>query len=164
MRPSRKGCLMDQIREAAAWIATTDFCPWPLNHLARWFGCKMLGYSNRFAESIVSQSRLIQKYPIKHSLGVGNEVYACWLSGEGVITDHDEGLLRSGAVKELIVPDPDSPYLLILRESFGAKKNAYDFPNQIRRMTKQAMDYGIPVKWFKGVPGMSVTVGNPGSI
>lgn len=145
---------MDQIREMAAWFATTDFLPWPLNRLTRWCGCKMLGYSNRNSEIIVSQERLRNKYPIAKCL-------EAWLSGEGVLTEHEEGLLKAGTIKELIVPDPDSPYLSVLQESFGAKRDAYDFAGQIRRMTKLAIRYQIPVKWFRGVPGMSVTVGNP---
>lgn len=152
----------DRTRSWVESLAVTDFILWGgvVNKVIRWGACKILGYSTRTTEIIVSQARLRQKYPLEKELAMGDALHACWLSGEGVLPEHED-LFKSGVIKKLLLPDPASPYLSVLRESFGDKKPAYDFPAQIRNMTALAKNYRIPIRWLKGMAGMSVTVCEP---
>jgi len=150
---------MDYIRERAADWAVTDFIPYGglVNTFIRWGASRMLGYSTRTVEILVGINELEKKYPLANSLKWKTEIYAYWLSGEGISPFYKEEL-RAGIIKQLIVPHPETPYLKSLRQSLGDVSVKYDFARQILSTTKLARQYGIPVKWHMGFTGVSSTI------
>lgn len=98
--------------------------------------------------------------PLSEQFKLGNEIYAFWIAGQGVFQNHPDVLTR-GVIRKLVLPHPDTPALVTLRESIE-NKEMYPLPEDIRSGTKLARRHGIPVRWYRGFLGVGGHIGNAG--
>jgi hypothetical protein len=108
----------------------------------------------------LDRRELDRKYPAHDFLKYGNDVYLCWVSGQGVLTRNPKQFLESKCIKIFLLPDPQSDYIKMLWDSVDNREQ-YNMAQQIKNMTREARKYGVPVRWVRSYIGTNITVVNP---
>jgi hypothetical protein len=107
-------------------------------------------------EFFPTRTELEEKYPLKAIFAPGNEIYAYFLSGQGVYVWSRD---RFKQTKRLLLPRPNGSYMRMLQT---LSKNEYlNAPDQIKTTTRLGQEYGVEIRWFDDFIGMALLFCNP---
>lgn len=101
---------------------------------------------------------LSKRYPLSNVLKSADTIWALWNTGtQAYVVD----AVRSGRIERLILPHVERSSLQFL--AYATDKRAEDFKVEIRRLTREAMGANVSVRWFPGLTGNTLMIGNPRS-
>ena len=106
----------------------------------------------------VNRDALSKRRNISQILEEADSVWALWNTGQDAWRRH---LLRNPKIKRLILPDPHSDAIQLLASGRG--RQHHELMTEITFTTNEAKAGGIPIKWFFGLIGNTMTFVNPES-
>lgn len=106
----------------------------------------------------IDRDALSKRRNLNQILEEADCVWALWNTGQDAWRRH---LLRNPKIKRLILPDPHSDALQLLASGRG--RQHYELVTEITATTGEAKEGGIPVRWFFGLIGNTMTFVNPES-
>lgn len=113
-------------------------------------------------EYFPDRDALNKAYPIKEQFARGNDIYAFWVAGRGMLEYHAEHL-QNDVLRELILPHPETHALKTLASSIDKTADIYDLAEHIKTNTRVFQrEFGTAVYWFREFLGIGGHIGNPG--
>ena len=107
-------------------------------------------------EFFPSRDMLSKHHALSEVVKSADAIWALWRTGtEAYVTS----ALRSGHIKRLIMPDIKSPCLEFI--ALAAEKKPEDFVDEVRKLTKEAIDAKVEIRWFSGLTANSLLIYDP---
>ncbi|HEY3162037.1 MAG TPA: hypothetical protein VGJ78_23910 [Vicinamibacterales bacterium] len=106
-----------------------------------------------------SRDALSQGLTLKQQIESADEIWALWHAGSHV---SNQGVLKTGRVKRILLSDPSGPSFNSFCSAIG--KQPQHIRNDIERLTTEATNLGVPVRWWVGHISNTLMIGNPDSI
>src|ERR671920_450968 len=117
----------------------------------RWVGSMIVYFTTDSVEYLNDRSKWVKRYPFERYCTYRNEIYLLWLSGKGVLPGSKD-LIKCGAIKKIILANPNSEYLALLKASYGESSDVYAYQQNIRSVTKFVRQHGgqnVPIRWYR---------------
>lgn len=105
-----------------------------------------------------SREALEKQRTLREQLESAKEVWGFWRTGTEVYVTQT---IQSGRIKRLILPHPQGQGVELMADALGKKKE--DFAAEIIKLTKEAIEARVSVRWFEGWVGNTLMIGNPHS-
>jgi hypothetical protein len=104
-----------------------------------------------------SRQSLSVKRPIKPHINSADVVWALWNAGTSAWAND---VVETGKINRLLLPHPDGGQAITLLAQ-AVRRETEDIASHIRGLTKQAIESGVAVRWFRCGAGNTLTIGNP---